>query len=156
MLQKREDIWTFRQPGDWICITTCGVVKQDGRLVMGRGIALEASKRYPGLSKTAGALVSANGLKVEALWYEKLILFPTKYHYKDKSDINLILRSTIQLIDVFNSHGWEDCRVLLPRVGTGNGGLDWAEVEPLLAHYLVDDRFIIFHYQQSNSPKAKF
>lgn len=144
MLQRIGDIWSFRGPSDWICVTTCGVVKFDGKLVMGRGIALEASKRYPGLAATAGALVKTNGLRVEALWHEKLILFPTKNHFKDKSDINLILKGILQLLEIFNSHDWEDTRLLLPRLGCGNGHLDWAEVEPLMQHYLTEDRFIVF------------
>lgn len=112
---------------------------------MGRGIALEASQRYPKLQAIAGRLIRQNGSRVETLISEKLILFPVKGHYRDHADINLILKSTLQLLEIFNSHGWEDSRILLPRVGCGWGHLDWAEVHPLLVHYLTEDRFIVFH-----------
>lgn len=141
MLEQKSDIWSARQRGDWVVIATCGVVTPDGKLVMGRGIAREASSEYPQLSTYLGWAVKSRGLQVEVIVEPNLIAFPTKNHFRHKSDINLILKSTIQLVDaVSNLTG----RILLPRVGCGNGKLDWAEVEPMMRHYLTDDRFVVF------------
>lgn len=142
MIEKSGDIWESRQPGDWIVITTNGTLRRDGKLVMGRGIALEASQRYKYLQARLGYLIQRNGLQLELLEPDRLIAFPVKYEFYEKADLNLILKSTIQLVDAQpRLHG----RVLLPRPGCGNGKLDWIQVEPILRHYLLDDRFIVFH-----------
>jgi hypothetical protein len=113
---------------------------------MGRGIAFEATQRYPTLQKEWGEKIQQTShqqpsLIISPKW--KLIAFPVKYHFRDQADINLILRSTLQLLDV--TSGLKGGRILLPRPGCGNGRLDWAEVGPMLKHYLTNDRFIVFN-----------
>lgn len=121
MIEHCGDIWEFRKPEDFICITTCGVINSRGDLVMGRGIALEAKQRYPKLPTILGGAVKFQGMRVEIVASLKLIAFPTKAHYKEKSSINLILRSTLQLLE--KSHNIQG-RILLPRPGCSNGRLD--------------------------------
>jgi len=142
MLEQSGDLWTARQPGDWVVITVNATLRKDGWLVMGRGLALEASKRYPSLQYELGGLIKQHGSRLEVLEYDKLISFPVKNHFKDKADINIILKSTLQLLDAAQRI---EGRVLMPRVGSGYGRLDWLEVRPMLMHYLVDDRFIVFN-----------
>lgn len=146
MIEITGDLWEYRQPEDWVGITTNLTLRRDGKLVMGRGIAFEASQRYPALQKEWGEKIRETSEKQPSIiltpkW--KLIAFPVKYHFRDDADINLILRSTIQLLDILPmlSGG----RILLPRPGCGNGRLDYAEVEPLLRKYLTSDRFIVFN-----------
>ena len=59
-----------------------------------------------------------------------------------KSDINLIDKSIKQLVELTNQMGWET--VVLPRIGCGNGGLNWDDVKPVIEPYL-DHRFIVCH-----------
>jgi len=149
MQEQLGDIWAARQPGDWIVVTTNNTIRQDGCLVMGRGIAFEAAQRYPMLQRRCGDLIRENGLRVETIpdyYAHKLIIFPVKYHFKDEADINLILRSTIQL--VATTDFIQEGRILMPRPGCGWGHLDWLEVRPLLLKYLTNDRFIIFHKKE--------
>lgn len=142
MLEKTGDLWKARQPGDWVCITINSFIRNDGCLVMGRGIALEATKLYPDIQKTLGLLIEAHGSRLEVLEDDKLIAFPVKKHFKDKADLQIILRSTIQLLDAAKRI---QGRILMPRPGAGFGRLDWLEVKPMLAHYLSSDRFVVFH-----------
>lgn len=145
MLEKRGDLWEARQPGDWVVITTNATLRRDGLLVMGRGIALEASQRYKYLQATLGSLIKENGQRVEVidnLDTSKIIAFPVKNHFKDKADINIILKSTLQLLDAAQRI---EGRILMPRPGAGYGRLDWLEVRPMLMHYLVDNRFVVFN-----------
>jgi hypothetical protein len=149
MQEQIGDIWAARKLGDWVVVTTNSTIRQDGALVMGRGIAFEAAKRYPLLQKRCGELVRQNGLRVEFIpdtFAHNLIIFPVKHHFKEEADINLILRSTIQLVAA--SDFIREGRILMPRPGCGWGHLDWLEVRPLLLKYLNDDRFIIFHKKE--------
>ncbi len=143
MMEARGDIWRVRQPEDFVCVTTNGTLRKDGKLVMVRGIAYEASQKYPWIQKALGELISTHGLKVEVFQPTKLIAFPVKYEFWQKADINLILKSTIQLVEL--EPKLPSGRILMGRPGCGFGHLDWLEVEPLLKHYLVSDRFIVFH-----------
>ncbi len=53
------DIW--QSGADVICVTTNGVLRKNGDLVMGAGIALEAKKRYPRLPAFLGGCVKRCG-----------------------------------------------------------------------------------------------
>lgn len=139
----KGNIWDISS--DYKVITTNGIVKKDERLVMGKGIALEAKKRFPDIDKVLGGFVSKFGNHV---WFigmyphkYKIISFPTKHHWKDKSDIKLIEQSCLEMIAGLKD--FMNIKVLLPPVGCGNGGLDFEkDVKPILSKYL-DDRFYV-------------
>jgi len=121
------------------CITTNGILMSTGELVMGAGIALLAKKRFPELPRILGPLVQTGGNHVYILPNLGLASFPTKHHWKDNSDLKLIEQSCKELIEV--DRDWD--YVLLPRVGTGNGKLQWSEVKRILINYLDSERYLI-------------
>ena len=45
MKEIKSDIWKVK--ADWICVTTNGKIRADGRAVMGAGIAKDAKIRFP-------------------------------------------------------------------------------------------------------------
>jgi hypothetical protein len=57
----KANIWTYWGVADALCITTNGSVKSNGELVMGRGIALEAAQRFPGMAYHLGRKVKHEG-----------------------------------------------------------------------------------------------
>ena len=129
------------------CITTNGVVNKNGSLVMGAGIAKKAKKKFMEIPHLFDQRIDEKGLHVHILDKYGVASFPTKYHWKKKSDLNLIIKSCREL--VFLAKKWE--YVLLPPPGCTNGGLLWEEVKPHLEHLLADDKFVIVHaynYQQ--------
>ena len=69
-----------------------------------------------------------------------LISFPTKDHFKDRSDINLIIQSSYELVELINNLDIKKC--YLPPVGCGAGGLNWNDVKSELEK-ILDNRFII-------------
>src|SRR6202035_3185777 len=69
-----------------------------------------------------------------------IVAFPTKQDWRNDSDINLILKSTHELVDMANQRQWN--RVTLSRVGCGAGRLDWMEVKEAIEP-LLDNRFTI-------------
>jgi hypothetical protein len=127
------------------CITTNGIVKSNGDLVMGAGIAKEASRRYMELPHIFGDKVDERGNHVYIIEKYGIASFPTKNHWRDPSDINLIAQSCRELVHFGKK--WE--YILLPRPGCGLGGLDWdKQVRPLISHYFKNDKFIIVHPYQ--------
>jgi len=64
--------------------------------------------------------------------------------WKAKSDLNLIKHSCEELVELTDQMKWK--KVCLPRVGCGNGGLEWTKVAELLRKHL-DHRFTVVNRQ---------
>lgn len=152
---------------DAICLTTNGFVNTQGALTMGRGCAGEAKARWPGIQMTAGELVRDQGNNVFLLteigkeeWEGAICLparlgwpalvvpyhiltFPTKHHWRDPSDIQLIDKSCQQVRRFADEMGFRS--VVIPRPGCGLGQLSWDEVRPVCEKHL-DDRFFIITF----------
>jgi hypothetical protein len=151
MQEIKNDIWKELETNsyDAVCCTTNMIVKDNGELVMGAGIAKAFASKFSQLPKIWGEAalnIKKSRLKSNIIvtkWSDNLSLvsFPTKYDFKDKSNIELIESSVIQLYVVTIALGWK--KVLLPRPGCNNGGLDWEkEVKPVLTE-IFDDKIVI-------------
>ena len=139
------DAWAVANSFNALCILTNGVVKQDGELVMGAGIALDCAQRYPQIPKLLGGYVKQYGNRVFNLGKDettgiRLVSFPTKNNWKDPSDLALIRMSAEQLVELADKNNWT--HVLVPRPGVGKGKLKWSDVESELAEVL-DERFFV-------------
>lgn len=140
-----------------VCTTNC-MVKNDGTLVMGKGLALECNRRWPGIRRQWGRDQTVtnlkNGGKTKPIlhFYRQdhnpyleqtdpvIIGLPTKIDWRDKSDLRLIEEMLISLRSYFNLKQIKT-KCLVPKLGCSNGGLEWSEVRPIMEKYL-DDRFI--------------
>ena len=132
---------------DAVCFTSNGIIKNNGRLVMGAGVAKVFKDTFEKLDWTAAYHVRNSGnicQVIDGFASENgnvdIIAFPTKRHWKDDSDLGLILRSARQLVSIANMRNYQ--RVYLPRPGCRNGRLDWKDVRPKLEE-ILDDRFYI-------------
>lgn len=132
------DIWEY--PADVVCITTNGSIKRNGQAVMGRGVAAQAKERYPELPRSLGYDLSQRGIRCFIV-RPGLIVFPVKFCWTEKASLRLIRKSTQELALLANDN--LDKVVVLPRPGCGNGGLSWAEVEPVIAPLLPDNVHVI-------------
>jgi hypothetical protein len=139
MVEATGDLWTY--PADFRVITTNGTVKKDGRAVLGRGCAKEATLRYPGLAKALGArLQSPLGNTVYYFDAYRLFTFPVKHHWSQAADLALIRQSTA----AFRGHLLASATYVMPRAGCGNGQLRWADVQPILA--ALPDNVVVIDY----------
>jgi len=133
----------FDQECDAICITTNGIIKKNGEAVMGAGIALQAKIKYPQLPKLLAERIKQKGNHVYSFDIEgeerTVVTFPTKHHWKENSDMELIKRSLLQLVWLANENKWG--KVCLPRPGCSHGKLSWLEVKRYVEK--LDDRFIV-------------
>lgn len=141
MIELKTNIFSLNKPNLLRCITTNGVIKKNGELVMGAGVAKAAALKYPRLPRILGDLVNSHGNNVFLVKQFAVASFPTKHHWVEKSSLELIERSCKQLLDI--SDDWE--YIALPRPGCSNGGLDWSEVKPIVDRYLSSDKFIVVH-----------
>lgn len=116
---------------------------------MGGGIAKEARDRYPGIAHRIGdsLLTGRTGFLYLGKWkddfgmFRELAAFPTKTHWREKSDLALIERVARELAEFLDRCEFDG--VLLPRPGCGLGGLSYeSEVRPLLEP-ILDDRVTV-------------
>lgn len=107
--------------------------------IMGRGIALQFRKAFPENFKAYKAACDAGQVKLgkmfvydfNSLYNPRLIInFPTKRHWKNNSHIEDIKSGLITLIEVVEQRQIRS--IAIPPLGCGLGGLDWAEVRPLI------------------------
>jgi len=141
---------------DAVCVTSNGVLKKNGELVMGAGIAKAFKEKWPELPKIFGFKVKHYGNCVNATYpnstYNEplkgppapdcIIAFPTKHHWRNPSDIKLIKKSANELMQLI-----EDIKlnnVALTKPGCGMGGLEWADVKKVIEP-IFDNRITIFY-----------
>ena len=131
-------------PYDYIVIPTNGVVKPNGENVMGAGLAKQVRERYPDRAWHLGDLIKERGNNVY-FFGVNLISFPVKHHWKKNADLELIEKSAKQLSELVIG---SVSRTYLPKVGCGNGKLNWEDVEPILDKYLNNsDNFIVVDFK---------
>jgi len=144
MAKDIREIW---QRDDLLIFTTNGVVKKNGELVMGKGIAKVVRDEYgSNVAFVLGRFVKEQGNYPVVIIYDSndnkpqtLLSFPTKEHWKDKSSLELIKRSkSVALKRIRFSHKAlkeRVNRILCPLWGTENGGLTLEEVKPYLEEF---------------------
>ena len=103
--------------------------------VMGKGIALEFKKRYPEMFKCYKEKCDAKEFKTGSLMlykeYDKwILLFPTKSEWRKKSELSYIEKGLRKFADNLDKQGINS--IAFPKLGCGNGGLDWKDVKPLM------------------------
>lgn len=136
-------------PQEAVCVTTNGMIRKDGRAVMGRGIAKTADERFHLAENLARYLKDYGnrafymGIRTDRKTRRvmSVITFPTKHDWRDDSDLDLIQESAHQLVKICDKFGITKC--YLTRPGCANGHLDWeSQVKPVISP-ILDDRFIV-------------
>jgi hypothetical protein len=177
MIERSGDLWD-RFGKSFLVIPTNigwkafhGKTGRPGPNVMGKGVALAAAEKVPGLPQLYGEYCALKGADTDVTFdlSTGLVLFPTKplnidnpgVSWKAKASLELIERSARQLKELSdlkllsraalnknddNAAKLEDEDVYLPYVGCGAGELEPALVLPILRSILTDDRFILVRY----------
>ncbi len=104
---------------------------------MGAGLAREVALRYPDAYRAYRAVCDSGELRIGTLalldWmHPKLLLFPTKGHWREKSTLETIECGLVELCR------YEDrlASLAIPALGCGLGGLRWQDVLPLMTNCL--------------------
>jgi O-acetyl-ADP-ribose deacetylase (regulator of RNase III) len=107
--------------------------------VMGKGIALQFKTKFPQNFKMYQKACKVGELTVGKLLFVQegehwIINFPTKQHWKTASKLEYIEQG-LQVL-AYELPNYPITSIALPALGCGLGGLDWAEVRPLIEKYL--------------------
>lgn len=140
--------WQLGKDYDFICITTNGMVKNNGEAVMGRGIAAQFKTKYPFGPAILGAKINKNGnIYQPIMWNDQVTFmsFPVKHHWAEKADFDLIVKSTLALRE--HALKEKNKKFLLPRPGCGNGSLNWNDVKQKIEDLLPDNVFVV-HFEK--------
>lgn len=137
MIEIFGNIWNI--DCDVRCITTNGCLSTSGHAIIGKGIALSAKLKYPGIEIELGLLIKRFGNNVFEL-SNRLASFPTKNNWRDKSDLDLIQKSCHQIVDIANKKKYS--KIVIPRPGCSNGQLEWSLVKEAIKD-ILDNRFFI-------------
>lgn len=110
--------------------------------VMGKGLALAFKQKYPDNFKLYQIACKNNEVKVGQLFVTEhqfgrfIVNFPTKQHWRGKSQLNWIIEGLIQLKEFIIANHIKS--IAIPALGSGLGGLDWALVKAEIDNSLQD------------------
>jgi O-acetyl-ADP-ribose deacetylase (regulator of RNase III) len=112
--------------------------------VMGRGIALQFKNVFPANFKSYEAACQKGEVQPGRMLVfdtgeltnpRYIINFPTKRHWRGKSRIEDVQAGLAALVEEIRA--LQIRSIAIPPLGSGLGGLDWAEVRPLIARALA-------------------
>ncbi|MCL1984529.1 MAG: macro domain-containing protein [Methanomassiliicoccaceae archaeon] len=108
---------------------------------MGAGIALEFKLRFPKMFDNYKERCEKNEIQVGKVSHFKdegytIVNFPTKQDFKYPSKIEWIESGLKDFVRTYDRSDFKN--IAFPKLGTSNGGLDWAVVKTLMEKYLSD------------------
>lgn len=109
--------------------------------VMGKGIAKAFKEREPDMFAAYKRICDEKLLEPGKLWLwrgsEQWVLnFPTKRHWRSPSKMEWIEAGLDKFVSTYETQGINE--IAFPKLGCGNGNLDWKDVRPLMERYLSD------------------
>ena len=107
--------------------------------IMGKGLASAFKSKYPDMFKAYKKLCDEGRLDIGQLWLWKaadqwVLNFPTKKQWRQPSKLTYVEAGLNKFVAQFEQRGIR--KIAFPRLGCGNGGLEWDDVRPLMERYL--------------------
>ncbi len=143
MLTQHGDIFTCPRQNDAICVTTNGMIKNNGKAVMGAGIAKIFDQKFNVSGVLADNLKATGNHAYDLGIYGNgfhIFSLPTKDNWHNDSKIELIEQSCHELVNLMNRLNLNKCYLPLP--GCACGHLNPDNVIPLIIQ-ILDDRFVL-------------
>lgn len=129
--------------------------------VMGKGIALEFKKRYPDMFVAYRSVCEKHQLTIGKLMLWRapdhwVLMFPTKENWRNPSKLEYIEQGLFKFTSTYAEKNISS--IAFPKLGCGNGELDWNNVKPLMEKYLKPlpiDVYIYLGPINSDEPEHK-
>ena len=120
--------------------------------VMGKGLAQAFKDRDPAMFSAYKKVCEQGLLEPGKLWLWRgaeswTLNFPTKKHWRNPSKLDWVESGLKKFASAYEAQGIKE--VSFPRLGCGNGGLDWEDVRPLMERYLLPLPIPIFIHDYS-------
>lgn len=131
--------------------------------VMGKGIALQFKRKWPGNFKAYAAACKSGSVRPGRMFIHDtgglvrpnyIINFPTKDHWRGASKLAYVRDGLVDLVAQVDR--LRIASIAMPPLGCGNGGLDWNDVRPLIEDtfaHLPDVEVRLFPPVGAPSPK---
>src|SRR6185369_4326034 len=103
--------------------------------VMGKGLAHAFKEREPSMFAAYKRICDEHRLEPGKLWLWRGsanwgLNFPTKVHWRNPSKLEWIEAGLEKFVAAYEAQGITE--VSFPKLGCGNGNLDWEEVRPVM------------------------
>ena len=107
--------------------------------VMGKGLAAAFKTKFPDMYAEYRQICLEKLLEPGSFWLWKgeaqwVLNFSTKKHWRNPSKLEYVERGLQEFVCSYERLGIRE--IAFPRLGCGNGGLDWGVVKPLMEKYL--------------------
>ena len=107
--------------------------------VMGKGLAAAFKERYPSMFDEYKSLCKKDELRPGSSWLWKgngqwVLNFATKKHWRNPSKLDYVREGLQEFRAKYSEWGIRE--IAFPRLGCGNGGLDWDVVRPIMVEHL--------------------
>lgn len=115
--------------------------------VMGKGLAAAFKERFPPMFLEYKSICSNSRLLPGNSWLWKgpeqwVLNFATKKHWRNPSKLEYVHDGLVEFQRNYEQYGIREAA--FPRLGCGNGGLDWDVVKPLMVEKLQNLPIAIF------------
>lgn len=115
--------------------------------VMGKGLALQFKNKFPDYFDYYKEQCKVGRVRIGSVniyrrnrhikfGKEFIVSFPTKYHWKEKSKLENLEKSLSALKNF--CLGFKIETIAIPKLGCGEGGLDWKDVKPIIENEFKD------------------
>lgn len=129
--------------------------------VMGKGLALEFKNRYPEMFADYRTACEKRQFTMGKLMLWRapdhwILMFPTKENWRNPSKLEYIERGLKNFVNSYADKNISS--IAFPKLGCGNGELDWNDVKPLMEKYLKPlpiDVYIYLGFKNKNEPEHK-
>lgn len=129
--------------------------------VMGKGLALSFKKRYPDMFESYKKACEKHQLTIGKLMLHQeadhwILLFPTKENWRNPSKLEYIEKGLMKFVSTYAEK--HITSIAFPKLGCGNGELNWNLVRPLMEKYLKPlpiDVYIYIGVNSINLPEHK-
>lgn len=122
--------------------------------VMGKGLALSFKQRYPQMFEKYKIACEKHQLTIGKLmlFYEAdhwLLMFPTKENWRNPSKLEYIEKGLMKFVQTYAEKSITS--IAFPRLGCGNGELNWSDVKPIMEKYLKNLPIDVYIYLGTNA-----
>jgi O-acetyl-ADP-ribose deacetylase (regulator of RNase III) len=125
--------------------------------VMGKGLAKTFRLRYPRMFDSYQQAFFNGVLRIGYLHVfsasdgKKIINLPTKYHWRDFSNLGWIETGVDNLLKYCEEHKINN--VAIPALGCGEGMLEWEDVKPIIYKYFDKSTIMVDLYPPHQKKK---